>query len=55
MGIFDSGKSQKNKVYYRRKSIRLQNYALGLTSFAALCFAFYFVSQRGQLSDEGVD
>lgn len=50
MGIFDGDRSQKNKVYYRRKSLRLHNYALALTSFVALSFTFYFISHRSEAS-----
>ena len=55
MGIFDNSRSQKNKVYYRRKSIRLNNFALTFASLTALAFTFYLVSQRGESQESGVD
>jgi hypothetical protein len=48
MGIFDKNSSSKNKVYYRRKSIRLSNFAITAASVTALGFSFYMVSQRGE-------
>ena len=55
MGIFDNNSSSKNKVYYRRKSIRLNNFAITLASITALGFSFYLVSQRGESQESGVD
>jgi hypothetical protein len=53
MGVF--GGHSRNKVYYRRKSIRLHSYALGLASCAALGFSLYFISRRAEMAQDGVD
>ena len=55
MTIFGNNQFQKNKVYYRRKSLRLTNIALTLASVVLLGATAYFVSNRNEPTQEGVD
>lgn len=45
MSIFGGG-SDKNKVYLRRRSIRLNGWALGLSVLITMSFGVYFVVNR---------
>ena len=45
MSIFGNDKG-KNKVYYRRKSIRQSNIALGISYFSILAYGIYYLVNR---------
>lgn len=47
MAIFQK-EGSKNRVYYRRKSIRLQSYALWLACGIVLSAAAYYVWHRNE-------
>ena len=55
MAIFGKNQFQTNKVYYRRKSIRLTNYALTFASAACLGIGLYYVFNRNSSGKEEVD
>ena len=55
MPIFGDKNTSKNKVYYRRKSIRLNNYAIGFASAIMFGATIYFVSNRDEIHSSGVD
>ena len=46
MAIFGNNQFQKNKVYLRRKSLRLQNYAISLAGLTCLTVLGYYVYNR---------
>jgi len=46
MPIFGKNQSSKNKVYLRRKSLRLQNWAGGLSAFIGIAGVCYYVANR---------
>jgi hypothetical protein len=54
MAIF-SNSDTKSKVFYRRKSIRLANYTLGLASVIGLAFGISMVASRNQETEMEVD
>lgn len=54
MAIFGKEPS-KNKVYYRRKSLRLNNYATALATGITFCTAIYFIMNRNKHKDENID
>lgn len=53
MAIFSS--SNKNKVYLRRKSLRLADWATGLAGVAVLALAGYFYTIRNEEPEQQVD
>ena len=55
MSIFGDNQFKKNKVYYRRKSIRLGNWATALASGVCLATAIYFAVNRAATSKDQVD
>ena len=55
MSIFGDNKFKKNKVYYRRKSIKLGNYALTFASLVCGLAAVYAVANRKKASKDSVD
>ena len=56
MSIFGDNQFKKNRVYYRRKSLRLSNYATGLASCICLFGAAYFLyNRRAPSREEEVD
>ena len=55
MAIFGSNQHSKNRVYLRRKSLRLQSWAGNLVVFICLAGASYFVYNRNEVNPEGVD
>ena len=55
MAVFGKNQFKKNKVYYRRKSYRLQNYAVGLAALICLAGMAYYVYNRTEIKKDGVD
>jgi hypothetical protein len=53
MAIFSS--SSKNKVYLRRKSLRLADWAMGLAGVAVFALAGYFYTIRNEDPDQQID
>ena len=55
MPIFGDNKHQKNKVYYRRKSIKLGNYATVFASLICGMAAIYLLNNRKAPSKDSID
>jgi hypothetical protein len=55
MPIFGDNSYQKNKVYYRRKSLRLHNYAISLAAGVCLLAGLYFITHRKPAAQDNID